>query len=106
IRSAPTAADLYGRDDQTYLNFPGSPLDHGCRYEQWADQVFAGNPTTAYAHVSTERGEPGKLALQYWLYYPFNDWNNKHESGWEVIQLMFGASTAAGALARTPAAAR
>ena len=33
IRSAPTAADLYGRDDQTYLNFPGSPLDPGCRLE-------------------------------------------------------------------------
>ncbi len=102
IRSAPTAADLYGRDDQTYLNFPGSPLDPGCRYEQWADQVFAGKPTTAYAHVSTERGKPGKLALQYWLYYPFNDWNNKHESDWEIVQLMFDAATASEALERSP----
>ena len=102
IRTAPTAADLYGRGDQTYLDLPGSPLDPGCRYEQWADKVFAGKPTTAYAHVVTEPGKPRKLALQYWLYYPFNDWNNKHESDWEMVQLMFDASTASEALERSP----
>lgn len=102
IRTAPTAADLYRRDDGTYLDFPGTPLDPGCRYEQWADQLFKGKPTTAYAHVVGERGKPGKLALQYWLYYPFNDWNNKHESDWEMIQLMFDASTASEALGRSP----
>ena len=99
IRTAPTAADLYGRDDQTYLDLPGSPLDPGCRYEQWADEVFGGKPTTAYAHVVAQ---PGKLALQYWLYYPFNDWNNKHESDWEMVQLMFDASTVQEALERRP----
>jgi hypothetical protein len=102
IRTAPTAADLYGRDDQTYLDLPGSPLDPGCRYEQWADQVFAGKPTTAYAHVVAQPGTPGKLALQYWLYYPFNDWNNKHESDWEMVQLMFDAATVSEALERRP----
>ena len=50
----------------------------------------------------SERGKPGKLALQYWLYYPFNDWNNKHESDWEIVQLMFDASSASEALRRTP----
>ena len=103
IRTAPAAADLYGRSDRTYLDFPGSPLDPGCDYEQWADRIFAGKPPTAYARVVTEPGKPGKLALQYWLYYPFNDWNNKHESDWEMIQLMFGASTASEALERSPA---
>jgi len=102
IRTAPAAADLYGRSDRTYLDFPGSPLDPGCTYEQWADRLFAGKPTAAYAHVVTEPGKPGKLALQYWLYYPFNDWNNKHESDWEMIQLMFDASTASEALERSP----
>jgi hypothetical protein len=102
LATAPAAADLFGRDDQTYLDFPGSPLDPGCRYEQWADQLFAGKPTTAYAHVVAEGGKPRKLALQYWLYYPFNDWNNKHESDWEMIQLMFDASTVAEALERSP----
>ena len=52
-------------------------------------QIGAGKPTTSYAHIVTEPGKPGKLALQYWFYYPFNDFNNKHESDWEMVQLMF-----------------
>ena len=60
-------------------------------------------PTTAYAHVVSEPGKPGKLALQYWLYYVFNDWNNKHESDWEMVQVMFDASSVSQALERRPA---
>ena len=37
---------------------------------------------------------PGRLALQYWLFYAFNDWNNLHEGDWEMIQLDFDAATA------------
>ena len=36
---------------------------------------------------------PGKLALQYWFFYVFNDWNNLHEGDWEMIQLDFDAAT-------------
>jgi hypothetical protein len=55
-----------------------------------------------YAHVSKEPGFPDKLALQYWFFYVFNDWNNLHEGDWEMIQLVFDASTAAHALQRAP----
>jgi hypothetical protein len=103
LKAAPTAADLFGRRGyDVYLDFPRSPLNPGCSYEKWARSISAGKPTTAYAHVVAERGKPGKLALQYWLYYPFNDWNNKHESDWEMIQLMFDASSASQALERRP----
>lgn len=57
-------------------------------------------PTTC-TRVATEPGREG-LALQYWLYYPFNDVNNKHESDWEMIQLDFAASDAASALEQDP----
>jgi len=100
VKGAPTAADLYGKGDGYWLDFPGSPLDAGCSYEQWFNRIAAGKPTTAYAHIVEEQG---KLALQYWFYYPFNDWNNKHESDWEMIQLVFDAPTAEGALGQTPA---
>ena len=102
IAPAPTAADLYGEGEDTYLDFPGSPLNPGCSYEQWAHQIADGTPTTSYAHVVTEAGKPGKLALQYWFYYAFNDFNNKHESDWEMIQLMFDAGSAADALKTSP----
>src|SRR5262249_5766533 len=45
---------------------------------------------------------PDQLALQYWFYYVFNDWNNKHESDWEMIQLVFHGPDAAAALALHP----
>ena len=35
----------------------------------------AGRPTV-YAHVATDPAHPGKLALQYWFFYVFNDFNN------------------------------
>ena len=55
-----------------------------------------------YAHVATDPAFPGKLALQYWLFYVFNDWNNLHEGDWEMIQLDFDASTPAEALRQAP----
>ena len=100
VKTAPTAADLFGKGDGYRLDFPGDPLHAGCSYEQWFDRIAAGKATTAYAHIV---GEQGKLALQYWFYYPFNDWNNKHESDWEMIQLVFDAPTAEAALGQTPA---
>ena len=48
----------------------------------------------------TDPGYPGQIALQYWMFYVFNDWNNLHEGDWEMIQLNFHASTAAEALQR------
>ena len=43
-----------------------------------------------------------RLALQYWFFYPFNDYTNKHEGDWEVVQLVFAAADATQALDQTP----
>ena len=101
VKSAPTAADLGKGLSGYHLDFPGSPLSPGCSYEQWANEETAGSDATTYARVVTERGREG-LAVQYWLYYPFNDFNNKHESDWEMIQVEFAASDAATALTQDP----
>src|SRR5262249_14797463 len=47
-------------------------------------------------------GHPDQLALQYWFFYVYNDWNNLHEGDWEMIQLNFQARNAHQALAVTP----
>lgn len=86
-----------------HLDFPGDALRPGCTYVEWAQRLSAQGPSTAYARVVTEPGVPGKLALQYWFYYVFNDWNNTHEGDWEMIQLVFDADTAAAALHIAPA---
>jgi hypothetical protein len=101
VKIAPTAADLRGLYEY-HLDFPGDALDPGCDYEKWARRLTTGHKPAVYAHVATDPGYPGRLALQYWLFYPYNDWNNLHEGDWEMIQLVFDASTAREALGREP----
>ena len=103
VKIAPQAGDLSADRYEYHLDFPGNALDPGCSYERWANRISEGTRPTVYAHVATDPQHPGKLALQYWLYYVFNDWNNTHEGDWEMIQLNFDAATAAEALKQTPA---
>ncbi len=102
VKIAPTAEDLSAGLPGYHLDFPGSPLEPGCDYEQWARTATAGTRPTMYAHVATEASRGDRLALQYWFYYPFNDYNNKHESDWEMIQLVFATSDPAKAIDQVP----
>ena len=96
-----TAADLYGKDDTYFLDFPGNPKRPGCTYERDYVARTDAYPPTAYAHVAYEDGRDG-FALQYWLFYYFNHWNNTHEGDWEMIQLNFEGPTPADALTQEP----
>ena len=101
VKIGPEATDLQNRFDY-HLDFPGDPLDAGCDYELWARRLTKTTPPTVYAHVAKDPGYPGQLALQYWFFYPFNDFNNTHEGDWEMTQLVFDASDAAEALKQDP----
>lgn len=101
IRWAPTARDLHGLGTGVYLDFPGDALRPGCVFA--ADSArYAAAGTTVYAHVARQPDRPGFLALQFWFYWYYNDWNDKHESDWEFVQLLFRASTVDEALAGRP----
>ena len=102
LRSAPTAADLADLGDGWYLDLPGNPLDPGCGYEEWAKASPERTPTV-YARTASDPAHPGRLALQYWFWWPYNDWNDRHEGDWEMIQLLFDAATPEDALAVDPA---
>jgi hypothetical protein len=101
VKIGPTGEDLENRFEY-HLDFPGDALDPGCGYERWSRRLAEGSEPTVYAHVATEAGQPGKLALQYWLFYAFNDFNNTHEGDWEMIQLVFEADDARKALDGEP----
>jgi len=101
IEIAPSAEDLQERYEH-HLDFPGNALDPGCDYERWGERVTKGKGPTVYAHVATDPNHPGQLALQYWFYYVFNDWNNTHEGDWEMIQLVFDTADARKALSLEP----
>jgi hypothetical protein len=103
IKVAPTAADLSHGLFDYHLDFPGNALSPGCTYDTWSHRINEGSPPRDYARVATEADHPNELALQYWFFYVYNDFNNKHEGDWEMIQLDFDAATAAAALRTTPA---
>jgi hypothetical protein len=102
VLRAPTAGDLHGLGEGFYLDFPGDALHPGCLYERDFDRSGAAATPTVYAHVARQPDEPGRIGLQYWLYWYFNDWNNKHESDWEFVQLTFPVGSAIEALASEP----
>jgi hypothetical protein len=101
VKIGPAARDLVGRYEY-HLDFPGDPLDPGCDYERWNRLITTGTKPTVYAHVAADPKNPGKLALQYWFFYAFNDFNNTHEGDWEMIQLNFDAPDARAALETQP----
>ncbi len=103
VQIGPVAADLSGLFDY-HLDFPGSALEPGCDYKRWTHRLTedAGAAPTVYAHVATDSAHPETLALQYWFFYTFNEFNNLHEGDWEMIQLVFEARDAREALAEEP----
>jgi hypothetical protein len=103
VKIGPTAKDLSKGLYEYHLDFPGNALHPGCDYLHWERRITEGRRPTVYAHVATDPAHPRKLALQYWFFYVFNDWNNLHEGDWEMIQLVFDGSSAAEAFGKKPA---
>jgi hypothetical protein len=101
VEIGPAAGDLVNRYEY-HLDFPGDALDPGCDYERWGRRLTERSAPSVYAHVATELGQPGKLALQYWFFYVFNDFNNLHEGDWEMVQLVFDARDARESLGEEP----
>jgi hypothetical protein len=94
IKVGPTAADLARGLFDYHLDFPSSAISPGCVYDEWSHRINKGSAPRAYARLVTDSTYPGQLALQYWFFYVFNDFNDKHEGDWEMVQLNFDAHTA------------
>ena len=104
IMEGPSAQDLVDSDPSYYLDLPGNSLNPGCTYETWSNERIAelGLEPSTYARVVREEGRPGKLALQYFFYWVYNDFLDDHESDWEMVQLTFDADTPEEALTQDP----
>lgn len=98
-----TPSDLAAAGPGVYIDFPNDPRHADCRYEAYFAQNverFDLQPTT-WVHAVIDEGKR-KLYLQYWFWYLFNDWNNLHESDWEMVQLVFDTTDPVEALAIGP----
>jgi hypothetical protein len=104
IEVSPSQDDLAQGLSGYSLDLPGNPLAAGCEYEEWARDTWGEDAQpTIYAHVARQKDRPNRLALQYFFYYQFNDFNNKHESDWERIAIEFATPSARTALNQQPA---
>ena len=66
-----------------YINYSA----HRQYYEAVLHPDAGGPEIIAYAHV--ERDEVSThITIQYWLFYYYNDWFNKHEGDWEMIEVI------------------
>lgn len=103
VTSAPDRREIAASDDRHFIDLPGQPLGDTCVYSKDFDALKrAGKaPVTIYAHIARERGQSG-IALQYWFFWYFNQFNDLHEGDWEGMQLTFDADTPEQALRQEP----
>ncbi|WP_432936546.1 hypothetical protein ACQPXM_23215 [Kribbella sp. CA-253562] len=104
VKPQPEGKDLGLVFPGHFLDFPGDPLRPGCAYAEWSARINAEHPATVYAYVAADAAFPGRLSLEYWFFYVFNDYNNTHEGDWESIRLVFDATTPTAALRTMPTA--
>jgi hypothetical protein len=103
LKRGPTVADIAKLGDGYHLNIPGDPLGDTCEYARdFAKLKHEGKaPAVTYAHIAREAGRPG-LAVQYWFFWYFNQFNDLHEGDWEGMQVVFEASDPRQALEEGP----
>ncbi|MBV9422069.1 MAG: hypothetical protein JOZ98_04100 [Solirubrobacterales bacterium] len=103
VTRAPTTADLAGEGGNYYVDLSGDPLDPACTYARdFAAIRRAGRaPAVACAHIARQP-DIFELAVEYWFYYYFNQFNDLHEGDWEGMQIAFDATTPAQALSGDP----
>lgn len=92
-----------GRAIRYYVDAPGddrseTPGGRSGWRQRFAEIAQAGGPgaaptaspypPTQYVHAFWWNRAQGLLAIQYWFYYPFNEWVNHHEGDWEHIQVI------------------
>src|SRR3954447_15405974 len=87
VKGAPSAQDLANLPAGYYLDYPGTPRDPGCTYAKWFQKIKGDNPPSTYAYVIND--DDGHIVVQYWFFYVFNNFNDTHESDWEMMQITF-----------------
>jgi hypothetical protein len=103
LKQAPKAGDIATLGEGFHLNLPGDPLGDTCVYaKDFAKLKREGKaPAVTYAHIAREAGRPG-LAVQYWFFWYFNQFNDLHEGDWEGMQVVFDSSDPGQALKEGP----
>jgi RsiW-degrading membrane proteinase PrsW (M82 family) len=77
--------DAWYGDEQTSDNKNYS--FHRFYYQAVLRPEVGGPPITTYGRVIRDN-DNNAIVIQYWLFYYYNDWFNKHEGDWELVQVI------------------
>ncbi len=103
VKEAPSLEDVAKSGEEAFLDLNGDPLGDTCVFATDFDTLKnAGQaPVVMYAHIAREKGRQG-IALQYWFFWYFNEFNDLHEGDWEGMQITFDAANPQEALEIEP----
>ena len=59
-------------------------------------RATAAKAPTQYAHAFWLNRARGELVIQYWFFYPFNEWINHHEGDWEHVNVVLAGPSRLG----------
>jgi len=97
ILSNVAISDLFAYQDDSYfldawygdeeLSDSRNYSFHRFYYETVLRPEVSRLPIVTYGRIVNDVST-GNMILQYWLFYYYNDWFNKHEGDWELVQVM------------------
>jgi hypothetical protein len=96
-QSRPTLFSLPTSPGGHYLDIAGAePNSNPSGYPQIEQRLQAARPRpTVYWHVARQPAT-GRIAIEYWLLYLYNDFYDKHEADWEGVTVFLHGATPIG----------
>ncbi len=95
----PTLFSLPVTTASTYLDIRGAnPNSHPSSYPVIEQQIEGARPRpTVYFHLAYEPSK-GRVAIEYWLMYLYNDFYDQHEADWEGVTVVLENGSPLGAI--------
>jgi hypothetical protein len=97
LQTNPTLFSLPTTPGSSYLDVGGAqPNVSPSAYPQIERKLLAAHPrATVYWHI-TRQPSTGRVAIEYWVLYLYNDFYDKHEADWEGVTVFLQGSTPLG----------
>ena len=88
-QTKPTLFSLPVTSSPTYLDIRGAePNSHASKYPLIEHQLRLARPRpTVYFHLAYQPNQ-GRVAIEYWLLYLYNDFYDQHEADWEGVTVV------------------
>jgi hypothetical protein len=89
--------DAAGNRIEYWIDSPGDDRMHG-GISDWRRRwnETAAKAPTQYAHAFWLNRARGEIVIQYWFFYPFNEWINHHEGDWEHVNVVLAGPSRLG----------